>query len=245
MFLSANTGFLVDAADFDGTNDRLNATTTFGAASSKKCTCFFWIRIPAAASASVEQIICAKSAGAAQIVDIFKNGTLLIFQIKDATGNATANYQCTVPTTDAWHSVLVSFDVTPTAVGYGYIDDVATGSLVVSNNLNMGFGSTSQWYFGADFTPTNQLSCCVAQFWLAPGVLVDLSVAGNRRNFTSAGNKPIDFGSTGNGPTGVAPAIYLNLADGESAANWATNRTGNGNFTVTGALTTCASSPSD
>jgi hypothetical protein len=244
LMATGRPGIALDAAEFDGTNDRMNATTNFSAASSKKATCFFWIKVPSGVNQNrQESILSGKSAGAHQIVNIERIGTLLVFELKDATGNAAANYQVNIPSFDVWHSVLVSLDVTPTAVGRGYINDSASGSLVVSNNLTLGFNSVAQYYFGANFTPVNLLGACVAQFWFGPGQLLDLSIESVRRGFVGVGNTPVHFGTTGLGPTGVLPAVYCNIESGEAVANFATNRTGNGNFTITGALATCGTHP--
>jgi hypothetical protein len=85
----------------------------------------------------------------------------------------------------------------------------------------------------------------MAELFFAPGQFLDFSVQSNRRKFRSSGGKPISLGADGSTPTGTKPLIYLHLDDAETANNFATNRAGNGNLTVTGALTTRATSPSD
>jgi hypothetical protein len=56
----------------------------------------------------------------------------------------------------------------------------------------------------------------------------------------------VDVGADGSAPSGVAPAVYLHLADGETPAdNFATNAGSGGGMTVNGALAVAASSPSD
>jgi hypothetical protein len=149
-----------------------------------------------------------------------------------------------------WHHVLMSWDTADAAKCFVYVDGVSDkGSSpdwfgVTNNTIDYTNGA---WTFGrADADRTSyQFAGCVAEFYFAPGQWLDLSVLANREKFRSAGGKPVDLGATGSTPTGTAPKVYLHLNDAEAASGWATNDSGNGNFTITGTLTTCASSPSD
>jgi hypothetical protein len=48
----------------------------------------------------------------------------------------------------------------------------------------------------------------VADVYFAPGQFLDLSIPGNVAKFISAG-KPVDLGSDGSTPTGIAPLVFL------------------------------------
>jgi hypothetical protein len=65
---------------------------------------------------------------------------------------------------------------------------------------------------------------------------LDISVEANRRKFINAAGDPVDLGSDGSTPTSTAPIVYQN----GDFTNFETNQGTGGNFTVTGALTTCS-----
>eukprot|EP00873_Tetraselmis_striata_P000202 jgi/Tetstr1/420466/TSEL_011579.t1 len=70
---------------------------------------------------------------------------------------------------------------------------------------------------------------------------LDLSVEANRRKFISATGAPVSLGADGSTPTGNQPDVYMSGA----AANWNAGKNFGSapDFTVTGALTDCASMP--
>ena len=59
------------------------------------------------------------------------------------------------------------------------------------------------------------------------------------------GGKPIDLGSDGSLPSGTAPIVFLHVDEDETANNFFTNAGSGGNYTLTGALTTASTSPTD
>ena len=75
--------------------------------------------------------------------------------------------------------------------------------------------------------------------------LIDFSSSTNVDKFVATGNYPENIGSNGSTAYGAACAMYLHLDDGETANNFALNAGTGGDYTVTGALTTCPTSPSD
>ena len=88
-----------------------------------------------------------------------------------------------------------------------------------------------------------------AEIWIAPGQSL-LDGHGNIPastigKFINGLGKPVSLGANGQIPTGAPPAIYLSLAVGNPASDFATNLGTGGDFTITGALTTAPSSPSD
>lgn len=86
---------------------------------------------------------------------------------------------------------------------------------------------------------------CIAELYYAPNQFLDITIQAIRRRFISASGKPVHLGVTGNLPTGASPLVYLHIDDGESVANFFTNRAGNGNYTSVGSFSAGSTSPSD
>lgn len=109
--------------------------------------------------------------------------------------------------------------------------------------FDVAYASASNWYVGcASDGSSSKLNGALAELWFDPTSY--MSAVGDVDKFR-AGGKPKDLGATGSVPTGSTPIAYLHLDDGEAAANFATNRGSGGNFSVTGALDTASSSPTD
>ena len=107
----------------------------------------------------------------------------------------------------------------------------------------------ADWAVGALASGLEKFDGGVAELMFWPGVYTDFSVTDNRRMFISGVGKPVDpAANAGAFETLGAPAVYFHLDNGETANNFVANNDGGatgGAFTVTGALTTYASSPSD
>lgn len=145
----------------------------------------------------------------------------------------------------AWNHILLSWDLS-TSTALLYINDALDTFHSATFGATSAHWSTLDSYtFGADWTNGGLLDGGLAEVYLAPGQFLDFSVTANRRKFISATAKPVDLGADGSTPTGTKPLVYLHLDNGQAASNFATNRAGNGNFSITGTLTTRATSPSD
>ena len=121
-----------------------------------------------------------------------------------------------------------------------YIADVAKVSAydpLLNDNIDF---TDTDWGVGSTTLGASKLNACLSEFWVS-NEYIDLSVEANRRKFIDSSGKPVDLGSDGSTPTGTAPLIYLPNPSGTFENNAGTG----GNFTVTGALTACADSPSD
>lgn len=251
---SAAAPFIVDAADFDGTNDYLSRASAFtGQADSKSGILSVWVRFDVDPTIGVIREIFAGRITAGPLVmncnladsapnDIFGAQTLDVTQTPQLTGT-----EATDRSINTWYHLLWSWDGASTVAQFYINDTAASGGTVTSTNVTSDYSHVNTWSVGVDFdnAGTTKWDGGIAEFYFAPNQYLDMSVVNNRRLFISAAFKPVNLGATGSTPTGSAPMIYLHLDDAEAAANFATNRTGNGNFTVTGALTTYASSPSD
>lgn len=241
-------GFLVDAADFDGTNDYLSrAASMTGQTASKSGIVSFWVRFDTGPDSNLLNASAAANPfGAWAIADSIATDA---FIGNTSNGAGTDNYLAAEGSSrslNTWYHVLSSWDGAA-GVAQCYINDAAmTGGLgVTAANVSVPWNTTDLWTVGVDAALTGKVDGGFAEIYFAPNQYLDMTNVTNRRKFYSALGKPVDLGVTGSTPTGTAPLYYLHLGDGEAPANFATNRAGNGNFTVTGTLTTYATSPSD
>lgn len=247
------SGFQVDAAAFDGANDALSVGGNLvGALSASKFTFAGFFKISATATFQWIFLDQDTVAEAAFAVMIYQAGDNKIWC--EAYGPVGELFQVTINTTvndGAWHHLCVSID-TGFSAGNKLISaavDRAAASVTVvadvSAAFNIGYASAVDWFFGGvpAYIQPSALEC--AEVWVSFVDYFDWSSATNLDKFMTAGGKPIDLGADGSAPTGIAPIIYLHLDNNEAPANFALNAGSGGNFTVTGALATAATSPSD
>lgn len=141
-----------------------------------------------------------------------------------------------------WNHILVAWDFTDATSTnnwfYLYLNgvqeiadtDVAQGPLNFSGNFIL----------AATMSVINKFNGCLSEIYLNVGETLDPTVEANRLKFRDGDGKPVSLGATGSTPTGNAPKGYY--PDGDPS----TDESGNSNdFTITGALTACSSSPSD
>lgn len=240
---------IVDSADFDGTNDYMTRGAGWnGAADSKTGIASVWVRIDAIGAGSTQYIITGPTAG----TDFFLSATTgianqFLIQLRAPSAADGTRFQFNTNTARAiggWHHYLLSWDAN-SGVAQLYNDD--TSDLALTNtpsNNNLDYTHTD-WGVGGTIAGANKVDGCVAELYFAPGQYLDFSIVANRRKFRSSSGKPVFLGATGALPTGTAPILYSHLDDGETVANFATNRGTGGNLTVTGALSTGSDSPSD
>ena len=239
--------FLVDGANFDGTNDyMLRGAALTGAADSYTGAFFTNFKL---GGITTFRYLWFADASTSQC--LFNNANKIRITLYDITAAKALIYTSTSTYTDtaSWHSLKVSWN---TNAGAGaktisvFIDDVQdTGSVSdVDTAFQVGWTGTN-FGIGAALDGSSKQNADLAQFWLTHSGSVDMTNSATRALFTSTAIKPVNLGADGSTPTGTAPIIYFHLDDGEAAANFATNRGSGGNFTITGTLTTSATSPSD
>jgi hypothetical protein len=250
LAVSEPGGLIVDAADFDGVNDFLARTSAFApnAADSKKGILSFWFKPDAGTPILIDSTSVATGFGPYIQAD-WNLSAVNKFTIA-TNGRVAAAVSLNLVTTTAhaagsWYHVLCSWDMATAGARHLYINDVSDITVLNFNNTVVEYSEVDKYQIGDIIGGGFKTDGGVAEMYFAPGQYLDFSVASNRRKFITSGGKPANLGAIGDAPTGVAPLWYLHLDDGETANNFATNRPGNGNFTVTGALTTYASSPSD
>ena len=241
--------YVVDAADFDGTNDYVTRGAGLtGAADSKLFTFMQWFRMDAADGTQLT-ILNGSTAGAFTGMKITRQGADNKFRVlgRNAAGTNIVNISTTTAYTQSatWKCLMGSFDLADTAKRHLYVGDTSDLTVTTYTNDTLNFTTQDQWVYGADEALVNKLNMAVAEgaYWF--GQYLDLSVESNRRKLYSATGKPANIGTAGATPTGTAAIMYFHLDDGEAVANFATNRGTGGNFSITGALDVASTSPSD
>jgi len=242
------TAITVDAADLDGTNDyvtRGGALT--GQAASKTGILSLWIE-PDALNAQLADSVDNDDGWHPLQLSLNSAGNIA-FDLNYVGGVAVSWDQGSnaLSAAGGWYHILIAWDTAAgTAGSQCYINDVAiTLTSHTVANQNVAWDRGDNYSVGATTSGAVKFNGGKAEFYLAPGQLLDFAVENNRRKFRTADGKPANLGATGSNPTGTAPLAYLHLDDGETANNFAINRGTGGNLTVTGALTTFATSPSD
>mgnify|MGYP000471539026 CR=1 FL=1 len=171
----------------------------------------------------------------------FEADNTLRISCKNASGTAILlMYSTNTYTADAtWHHFAASVDMTDTGKRHIYIDnsdDLGTVTTYTNEDIDW---IESDFTVRANPLASDKINGCLSEIWLSNEYL-DLSVAGNRAKLISGG-KPVDLGSDGSTPTGTSPLVYLP----NPYTSFETNAGTGGNFTVTGAFSACANSPSD
>lgn len=260
---AAPTGFVCDAAHFDGTAARMDRAGTFtGQASSGSGIFSIWLKASHAASLAGNFVFLMDQSASPGNAFFSVNLTSGLGAGFNEDGIQIAGFDSTVTrvfgvttssgltdASTAWIHYLVSWNTATPAVKVmvngadhsadGTVDTVSGSVALASANApRVGYlnnlGTVQQWYQGG-----------MAEVYFAPGQYLDVTVAANLQKFRTSGGKPENLGTDGSTPTGTAPLVYLHLDDLQAASNFATNRTGKGNYTITGTLTTEATSPSD
>lgn len=234
-------GFTVDAVSFDGTNDYLvRGAALTGVADSGTFIFSCWAKIDSTGPFLLQLI-----GNQSSTVQIVAGGEVAPTAYDSGVANGLENGGATNVIDDAWHHILVAGKASTSELSV-YIDGAldSGAASVIGSPSAFNFADTD-WAIAADNGGGSMNAVDMAEVYFAPGQYLDFSVSGNRLKFRSAGGKPVDLGSDGSTPTGVAPAVYLHIDDGEAAANFANNAGSGGNFTVIGSLTTAATSPSD
>ena len=228
--LSGVSPLNVQAVQFNGEYATRGAGLT-GVADSKQVTGSFWFRMltPGLNDYLFSGATAVNGATEAGIV-IRRFADHISIDCYNAALSKFVNIQST-PThlINNWYHCLFSLDCNnPTTARHLYIDDVNSLFANFVNNDTIDF-TIADWSFGAKADGTAKWDGGFAEFWLAPGVYLDFSVASNRRKFITSTLRPMGLGASGDIPTGTSPRVWFR-SDG-SIAN---NGTG-GTFTTKGA----------
>lgn len=233
----------VNAVDFDGTNDYMTRGAGLtGAADSSRGIFSCWLRLDGGDGADMMLF-----ADAAVNCYLRRHDTNKFdCALTDPTGAKTVTIASVAShvASATWKNILMSWDVNfsdGNKLIHQYINDVSDKSVTDGVAAFSVDYTATNWGIGAYTSGTQKLNGCLAEVYLAFGQYLDFSVTANRRKFLSATIKPVQLGSDGSAPTGVAPIVYLQ----GNAAGFGTNSGSGGNFTITGTLDTASTSPSD
>lgn len=241
MLLTASRRYVANSTRFDGTNDYLRRTSNFtgGATSGKTGIMSGWFNLKGGDGSL--QIAWGQDAGYGQFERTTGNKwRLFLYDVAGSAISLNITSNNTYTTASGWHHVLIAWNVA-SGIAQMYINDASdvTGSPTALNNTLEYSRLDLSW--GANKVGGSKLNADVADFYFNTDTTLDISVTANRRKFITAGLKPVYLGTTGQLPTGATPQIYLT----NPFSSWQTNAAGNGNYTVTGALTAGDSSPSN
>lgn len=223
---------------FDGANDYLTAASLTGQADSAQVTFSAWIK-PDSSNVGIYA-----QDTAARFEIYWDSGFGLV--ISETNGASTRLFSSAlVLSTGVWQHLLISIDMSNASKRHVYIDDASVSMSWNTYNTSavLNFTPASGNHVVGDFNNYNfPFDGAMADFWMAPGEYLDLSVEANRRKFITAGGVPAFLGNKGELPTGAPPLIYLGGRYGK-ASNWNVNRSRNGDFSLTGSLGTDATPP--
>lgn len=235
--------YTANASDFDGTNDYMaRGAALTGAVDGTQGIFNLWFRQDALGG------------GANRNLFIGENGTVAFrlnavdgFSINlqnDASSRTLTYASTTTFTTGGWHQILSSWDTNFGAASKlikVMIDGVQdTGAVTDASLAFSSFYQDTNWGIGASEIGSSKFNGCMSEFYFNTVAYLDVTQAANLALFRTAGGKPANLGATGASPTGTQPLIYLPSA----AASFGTNAGSGGNFTITGSLDVCSTSPS-
>lgn len=238
----------VDAAAFDGTNDRLNFAGTMGASDSKTGIVSFWME-PDTGGTKDSIFETSHAGGWPPLIIQHRNSGADLFVACRYNGGTAMTFTTSggLVNTAAWNHIAFAWDVASSLVHVmiNGVQETSFSSGPGTSDNNLTWGSVTNYRIAGTGASAIDWGGGFAEWWVGPAQYLDITQTANIQKWRNASGKPASLGTTGSTPTGTAPRVFLHLDDGEAAANFATNRTGNGNFTIVGTLTTYASSPSD
>lgn len=239
-FFLIQQGYATTGSFYDGTNDfQKTAANPTGMADGKTGTVSFWINLAGGDGARQDVLNNTEAAASGWRLSRQTTNTFVIVGQNVATIEilritSTGTYTAS----SGWINVLASWDL---AAGTCllYINDAnAKSGAGTCTNDTINYASISgPWAFGAEQNDNaNKVNGCMAEIWFNTS-FIDISTEANRRKFISATKRPVNLGINGSLPTGSQPLMYSPIAD------LSANKGSSGNFTTTGALTACSSSP--
>jgi hypothetical protein len=248
--VAATGRYVANAVNFDDSTYISRGADLDGNTDSDKFTFSCWVKTPASipngayiyhnefTTGNNRFLITVNSSGNVQIETSNSGGTIIL------SGAGATDIR------NAWYNILIDADLSGTPTFNMYLND----------SLELDEGTTASISVGTiEFTrpdhamnrilftasPTTTDGYDIADPYLNIGTKIGFQTESNRRKFISASGNPIGLGETGTIPTGSQPIVYFSKRKGESASDFATNKGSGGDFSITGTLTTAATSPSD
>lgn len=234
----ASGGIVVDAAEFDGSTGLVKVTSVLSSGHQYTITGFFNTGavtdndyIFASGNLFIEHD--ATSLG----VTVFSAGFTSSFSARSTSSYDDGN----------WHSFAISIDTDFSAgnkLCKMYVDKADASPTLTDADAAFTVDMTADGSYVGNFSLGDFLTGCMAEL-TADEQFIDFDTSSNLDLFFTAANKPEDIGTDGSTAYGAACAMYLHLDDAEAPDNFKLNAGTGGDFTVTGTLTTCGTSPSD
>ena len=224
-------GGLLNGATFDGTNDYLSYGSDFtGLSDGTQIIIATRIRV---AVDSVNQYIFDTVNG--RVTISISSGNAIIIATKTSAG-ATLNIlsSSSTVTANGYVNILSCIDtsIAGAADSYIYLDDSDVTTKLVTNTGIVDFTDPS-FFVGTKADLSGKFNGDINFLYINMGEHLDFSVEANRRKFFNAQGVPIlNPNGDGSEVTGTAPSVYL----AGDYQQWHNNKSGNGGFTVTGAL---------
>jgi hypothetical protein len=240
------SGFTASAVVFDGTNDYMTRAADFTSNSDGKTGILsFWIKYNGGDGGN--QCPIWSDAGPTHLCRRDNLNEYYVYFRNAALANRigiVSNSAWTV--SSGWHHVLSSWDASVPNV-HLYIngaDDEDTGYPTIKVDDTLDY-TLADHHFMADNNGNQKVNADVAEFYMAFNQYVDITQSANRLKFRTADGKPANLGADGSAATGSAPTLYCSVRPGDAASVFGNNRGTGGGLTITGSLTSAATSPSD
>ena len=230
------------AADFDGTNDWFELSGGHGASDTKVGIVYLWVELDAADGVD-QRILSSQTAG---FIVYRKTSNKFSIYTEQPGGSTIALWYESASTylagSTAWLHLLLSYDTANDKkhLVINGVDDLGTVTNFVADAL-IDYTDTLGLVGVSNNTGSLILNGGLAEIYVNTAEYMDITVEANYRKFISAAGKPAPLGPDGSIPTGSQPSVYLRDPFGSFETNYGSL----GDFTVVGALTARATSPSD
>lgn len=225
-------------SDFDGSNDNLTTGAGLTGAADKKTGLFSaFVRLDGGNGSNMSII------GNQNLRALIRRGNSNTFDFLFWNPSNTVildiNTVATFQSGPSWIHLLAAWDLGTAGRRHIFIDGVEDTNETTFTDNDIDY-TVADWGVGALPSGSTRFNGCLSEVYFTDEWL-DPTVEANRLRFRSAAGKPVSLGADGSLATGTQPLIYLNNTFG----TFQTNKGSGGNFTVTGALDACSSSPSD
>ena len=228
-----------NAVNFDGASDWLERDGVLtGNVDGQQGTLVFWLNMNSGDGAAKNILYadggffdCARATNGELHLKLFNSAATTLLDMLSTNTRVAA---------DGWICVMMSWDLSAALKAHLFFNDVdeTNTSIKVEGTVDY---TRIDYAVGARVGGALKLPGCLSQFYFNPEEYIDFTVEANRRKFISASGKPVGIGADGSDPTGNIPLVFLSGA----TATWHINKGDGGGMTENGALTDCATSPSD
>jgi hypothetical protein len=232
---------MVNATNFDGTNDNLlRGGDLTGNANSKVGIVSLWVKFGSGSDGQHGAMVAAQGSPHFLVRKSAAPDTnKFLVSAFNASSSEILNLLSvsTYTVSDGWIHFLASWDLSA-AASHLYINDSDDNNEVLNTNDTIDY-TRSNHAIGSFINQSQRLNGCLSEVYVNYAEFLDFSVEANRRLFVTSDLKAVNLGSDGSTPTGTAPIIYLPNPFGTFEENEGTG----GDYTVTGSLTACADAP--